>query len=87
MKIQKIIESSTLQRVIEYEISTEKMRSLPHTFGNFRDENEFHSAFFDQNHPNHSEAYEILEHVLKPDAEPKEYQTLSQVRYKSFRSI
>ena len=68
MKIQKIIESSTYQRVIEYDINTERMRNLPHTFGNFRDENEFHSAFFDQNHPNHSEAYEILEHVLKPNA-------------------
>ena len=68
MKIQKIIGSSTYQRIIEYNIETEKMRNLPHTFGNFRDENEFHSAFFDQNHPNHSEAYEILEHVLKPNA-------------------
>ena len=68
MKIQKIIERSTYQRVVEYDISTEKMRNLPHTFGNFRDEDEFHSAFFDQNHPNHAEAYEILEHVLKPDA-------------------
>ena len=66
MKIQKIIETSPSQKVIEYDISTEKMKSLPHTFGNFRDETEFHSAFFDQNHPNHAEAYEILEHVLKP---------------------
>ena len=68
MKIQKIIERSTYQKVIEYEINTEKMKSLPHTFGNFPDENEFHSAFFDTNHPNHAEAYEILEHVLRPDA-------------------
>ena len=67
MKIQKIIEKSTSQRVIEYEINTEKMRNLPHTFGNFHDAEEFHVAFFDQNHQKHAEAYEILEHVLKPD--------------------
>jgi len=67
MKIQKIIKSPTIERIVEYNIDTERMKNLPHTFGNFSDENEFHSAFFDQNHPNHSEAYEILEHVLKPD--------------------
>ena len=70
MKIQKIIESQTNGsfnvKIIEYEITTERMQNLPHTFGNFRDEVEFHSAFFDQNHPQHMEAYEILEHVLKP---------------------
>lgn len=68
MKIQKIIESPTHQRIIEYDIDTEKLRQLPYTFGNFRDAEEFHLAFFDQNHPNHAEAYEILEHVLKPNA-------------------
>ena len=68
MKIQKIIEGPNSQRIIEYEINTERMKSLPHTFGNFRDEQEFHEAFFDQNSPRHSQAFEILEHVLKPNA-------------------
>ena len=67
MKIQKIIDGRAYEKVIEYDINTEKMKSLPHTFRNFLDENDFHSAFFDKNHPKHAEAYEILEHVLKPE--------------------
>ena len=68
MIIQKILEASHLERVVEFEITNEKMRQLPYTFGNFRDEQEFHSAFFDQSHPGHAHAYEILEHVLRPDS-------------------
>ena len=77
MKIQKIIETTKETsgesgsfdlKIIEYEISTERMKNLPHTFGNFTCEDDFHSAFFDTNHPKHAEAYEILEHVLKPTA-------------------
>ena len=67
MKIQKIIDGRAYEKVVEYDINTEKMKRLPHTFRNFLDENEFHSAFFDTNHLKHAEAYEILEHVLKPD--------------------
>jgi len=67
MKIQKIIDGRAYEKVVEYDINTEKMKRLPHTFRNFLDENEFHSAFFDTNHPKHAEAYEILEHVLKPE--------------------
>ena len=33
-RIQKIIETSPSQKVIEYDISTEKMKNLPHTLIN-----------------------------------------------------
>ena len=67
MLIQKIW-NNTSRMVTEYEITTEMMQSLPHTFGNFKDVEDFHSAFFDSENEKHQEAYEILEHVLKPTA-------------------
>ena len=45
------------QKIYEISDETEKIKNLPHTFSNFRDENEYHSAFFDPNHSN-----EILEY-------------------------
>ena len=66
MLIQKIW-NNTSRMVTEYEITTEMMQSLPHTFGNFTDVEDFHSAFFDSENEKHQEAYEILEHVLKPN--------------------